>query len=105
MPSSGKDGRGHRHHFLTQAGTGRAAHHVDPDWLGVAPIAIEGREIPVNRYFLNHPEMVLGTWSRKDTLYGGEGYSVLGNGDLAGQLKDSDPPPSRICSDPGIGSR
>ena len=30
--------------------------------------------------------MVLGTWSRKDTLYGGEGYSVLCNGDLAGQL-------------------
>jgi N12 class adenine-specific DNA methylase len=30
--------------------------------------------------------MVLGTWTRKDTLYGGEGYSVLGTGDLAGQL-------------------
>ena len=43
--------------------------------------------IPINRYFLNHPEMVLGTWSRKDTLYGGEGYSVIGNGDLAEQLK------------------
>ena len=35
----------------------------------------------------DHPEMVLGTWTRKDTLYGGEGYSVLGNGDLAQQLK------------------
>ena len=46
-------------------------------------------EIPINRYFLNHPEMVLGTWSRKDTLYGGEGYSVIGNGDLAEQLKDA----------------
>jgi hypothetical protein len=31
--------------------------------------------------------MVLGSWTRKDTLYGGEGYSVLSNGDLAGQLK------------------
>ena len=41
---------------------------------------------PLSRYFLNHPEMVLGTWSRKDTLYGGEGYSVAGNGDLSGQL-------------------
>ena len=30
--------------------------------------------------------MVLGTWSRKDTLYGGSGYSVTGNGDLAEQL-------------------
>ena len=44
---------------------------------------------PINRYFLNHPEMVLGTWTRKDTLYGGEGYSVTGNGDLAGQLKEA----------------
>ena len=33
--------------------------------------------------------MVLGTWTRKDTLYGGEGYSVKSNGDLAGQLKDA----------------
>src|SRR5205823_9520257 len=32
-----------------------------------------------------HPEMVLGTWSRKDTLYG-EGYSVIARGDLAEQL-------------------
>ena len=32
--------------------------------------------------------MVLGTWSRKDTLYGGEsGYSVIGTGDLALQLQ------------------
>ena len=33
-------------------------------------------EVPVNRYFLNHPEMVLGDWSRKDTLYGGETASA-----------------------------
>ena len=39
----------------------------------------------------SHPEMVLGTWSRKDTLYGGEGYSVIGNGDLAEQLQRRDP--------------
>ena len=29
---------------------------------------------------------MLGRWSRKDTLYGSEGYSVVGNGDLAEQL-------------------
>src|SRR5262249_10284522 len=46
----------------------------------------DGAEVPVNRYFLNHPEMVLGNWSHKDTLYGGEGYSLTSNGDLAGQL-------------------
>ena len=69
--------------FLRKRAPGQEPRHVDPDWLGVSPLAIDGAEVPVNRYFLNHPEMVLGTWSRKDTLYGGEGYSVLGNGDLA----------------------
>ncbi len=33
--------------------------------------------------------MVLGNWSRKDRLYGGEGYSVTGNGDLAEQFKEA----------------
>src|SRR5262249_33328994 len=52
------------------------------------PVDIGGVAVPVNRYFLNHPEMVLGTWSRKDTLYG-EGFSVTGNGDLAEQLREA----------------
>ena len=69
-----------------------------PNGCGVAPLAIDGAEVPINRYFLNHPEMVLGNWSRKDTLYGGEGYSVLGNGDLAGQLRGGHPPPAAIRS-------
>ena len=67
----------------------------------VAPLAIEGVDVPINRYFLNHPEMVLGTWSRKDTLYGGEGYSVTGNGDLAEQLAGRDPPPAGVRSAAG----
>ena len=73
--------------FLRRRALGEPANHADPAWLGVAPLAIEGIEVSINRYFLNHPEMVLGAWSRKDTLYGGEGYSVTGNGDLAGQLQ------------------
>jgi len=73
--------------FLRKRAPGEPAHHVDSDWLGVAPLAIDGAKVPVNRYFLNHPEMVLGDWSRKDTLYGGEGYSLTSNGELAGQLK------------------
>ena len=75
--------------FLRKRERSEPARHVDPDWLGVAPLEIDGAEVPVNRYFLNHPEMVLGTWSRKDTLYGGEGYSVTGSGDLSGQLNDA----------------
>jgi len=75
--------------FLRKRAPGEPAQHADPDWLGIAPLAIEGEEVAVNRYFLNHPEMVLGTWTRKDTLYGGEGYSVLSNGELGGQLKEA----------------
>lgn len=73
--------------FLRKRAAGAPARHTDPDWLTTAPLAIDGAELPVNRYFLNHPEMVLGQWSRKDTLYGGEGYSVIGHGDLAAQLE------------------
>ncbi|HLJ45706.1 MAG TPA: N-6 DNA methylase, partial [Bryobacteraceae bacterium] len=75
--------------FLRKRDRGEPARHVDPDWLGIAPLEIDGAEVPVNRYFLNHPEMVLGNWSRKDTLYGGEGFSVLGNGDLQGKLRQA----------------
>ena len=56
--------------FLRKRGPGEEAHHADPDWLQTAPLAVEGATVAVSRYFLNHPEMVLGTWSRKNTLYG-----------------------------------
>ena len=72
--------------FLRKRAIGEPENHVDPEWLKVEPLEIEGVKVQVNRYFHNHPEMVLGTWSSKDSLYG-EGYSVLGNGDLADQLQ------------------
>lgn len=72
--------------FMRKRSLDEPPSHADPEWLGVAPLVIEGVEVAINRYFLNHPEMVLGTWTRKDTLYG-EGYSVAGNGDLAEQLQ------------------
>jgi N12 class adenine-specific DNA methylase len=75
--------------FLRKRAAGEPANHVDPEWLGIAPLSIDGAEVSINRYFLNHPEMVLGQWSRKDTLYGGEGYSVTGNGELRQQLKQA----------------
>ena len=51
----------------------------------------------------NHPEMVLGTWSRQDRLYAA-GYSLRGDGDLAGQLaaatqrlpEGASPPPKPV---------
>jgi len=73
--------------FLRKRAPGQPAAHADPAWLGVAPLTIEGVQVAINQYFLKHPDMVLGSWSRKDTLYGGEGYSVTGNGDLAEALR------------------
>jgi N12 class adenine-specific DNA methylase/predicted RNA methylase len=73
--------------FLRKRAAGQEAHHADPAWLTTGTIPIEGADVTVNRYFLDHPEQVLGTWSRQDRLYGGEaGYSVKGQGDLAAQL-------------------
>jgi N12 class adenine-specific DNA methylase len=72
--------------FLRKRAEGEPACHQDPDWLQTGPLSIDGATVSVNRYFLNHPEMVLGTWSRKDTLYGGEGFSIQGTGDLPAQL-------------------
>src|SRR5262249_42782390 len=56
--------------FLRKRPPGEPARHADPDWLQVAPFDIDGAEVAINRYFLSHPEMVLGSWSRRDTLYG-----------------------------------
>ena len=71
--------------FLRRRGAGEPASHVDPAWLDTEPLPIEGAPIPINRYFLRHPEMVLGAWSRKDRLYDA-GYSVIARGDLAVSL-------------------
>ena len=71
--------------FLQRRGAGEPARHVDPAWLETEPLPIEGALIPINRYFLKHPQMVLGAWSRKDRLYDA-GYSVIAWGDLAVSL-------------------
>jgi N12 class adenine-specific DNA methylase len=75
--------------FMRKRSLDEPPSHADPEWLGVAPLTIEGVDVAINRYFLRHPEMVLGKWTRKDTLYGGEGYGVTSNGDLAEQLRDA----------------
>lgn len=72
--------------FLQKRPPVAAAKHVDPAWLGVGPLAIDGVEVSVNGYFLRRPEMVLGAWSRKNTLYD-EGFSVEGTGNIAEQLR------------------
>src|SRR5712691_1525227 len=71
---------------LRKRAAGEAPTHVDPAWLETAPLTLDGVMIPVNRYVLHHPAMVLGTWSRHDRLYGSEGYTLTATGDLATQL-------------------
>ena len=74
--------------FLRRRAPEQSAAHADPAWLEVGPLAVDGVEVAVNRYFLNHPEQVLGIWSRQDRLYGGEaGYSIKGSGDLGERLQ------------------
>jgi N12 class adenine-specific DNA methylase len=71
--------------FLRKRAAGDTANHVDPTWLEVEPLEIDGTPIPINRYFLRHPEQVLGTWSREDRLYDAT-YSVRSRGDLEDEL-------------------
>jgi N12 class adenine-specific DNA methylase len=74
--------------FMRKRALDEPPRHVDPDWLKVEPSQIEDATLPINRYFLNHPEMVLGTFTSKDSLYG-EGYGVKSTGGLTEQLHDA----------------
>jgi N12 class adenine-specific DNA methylase len=75
--------------FLRKRAPGEPPRHEEAEWQRSMPIEIDGREVSINRYFVRHPEMVLGTWSIKDTLYGNEGYSLISNGDLEKQLDEA----------------
>ena len=103
--------------FLRKRAPGQEPNHADPEWLETSVLGIQGADLPVNRYFCNHHEMVLGDWSREDTLYGGKCFSVISNGDLASQLKEAvgriaganqsvaerpNPPPSPHVSDTNV---
>jgi predicted RNA methylase len=72
--------------FLRKRAPGQEANHADPEWLQTSQLGIAGLDVSINRYFQNHPEQVLGDWSRKDTLHA-TGISLAANGDLASQLK------------------
>lgn len=74
--------------FLRKRALGQEPNHADPEWLGTSVLGIQGADLPVNRYFCNHHKMVLGDWSRQDTLYG-SGFSVKSVGDLGSQLKEA----------------
>jgi N12 class adenine-specific DNA methylase len=74
--------------FLRRRSLDEPPRHVDAEWLATEPKNIEGTTVSINKYFLHHPEQVLGSYSSKDSLYPG-GFSVISNGDLAGQLQQA----------------
>ena len=74
--------------FLRKRGKGEPAQHIDDAWLATTPLDIDGVSFPINGYFVKHPEMVLGAWSRQDTLYG-NGYSLKSQGNLAERLREA----------------
>jgi hypothetical protein len=51
--------------FLRKRADGEPARHADPEWQAVAPLSIEGADIPINNYYIPHPEMVLGGFGRQ----------------------------------------
>src|SRR5882672_7711018 len=42
---------------LRKRALGEPAHHADPVWRETEPLAIDGVDIPINRYFIRHPAM------------------------------------------------
>ncbi|TWT51733.1 hypothetical protein KOR42_34200 [Thalassoglobus neptunius] len=63
--------------------------HVDASWMETTELSVEGTTVCVNRYFAEHPEVVLGDWTLQKQLYGDDGYSIRSNGNLADQLANS----------------
>lgn len=64
---------------------------VDPDWVHLGQTA-DG--IPVNSYFADHPDMVLGTIKWDKSMYGDQNETTcepLPDADLAGQLHEALP--------------
>ena len=62
---------------------------IEPDWVHLGQT---GDGIPVNSYFAEHPEMILGRMAWDDSMYGGRKETAclpLEGADLASQLHDA----------------
>ena len=62
-------------------------------FIGISPISFPSKDgadpinIPVNNYFVEHPEMILGTPELTGTMYRGNEYTVSNAGELAPLLE------------------
>ena len=68
---------------------------IEPDWVHLGQIedvANPGETIPVNSYFAEHPDMILGTMARDDMMYGNKSDTTCNpfpDSDLAAQLDEA----------------
>ena len=61
-----------------------------PLWVETGAFTRDNRSANVNRYFLEHPEMVIGIPSMNGTMYRSDGYTVESNGrDLKSEMLDA----------------
>jgi N12 class adenine-specific DNA methylase len=67
--------------FLRRRADGETA--GDASWVRTGPTTIGGFELSVNQYFLDHPEMVLGTQSLEGSMYSDGELTVNYEGDIA----------------------
>ncbi len=74
--------------FLKKREAGQSPAHADKDWLATGTKEIGNTSVSVNRYFLSHPEMVLGNWTIENQLYG-QGFSITGSGNLERDLDEA----------------
>ena len=61
---------------------------LEPDWVHLGETAVG---FPINSYFVEHPEMILGTLARETTQYGRESFTILPveGASLADQLHEA----------------
>lgn len=63
-----------------------------PDWLDTSEVTVEDpatgdtHTVTINNYFINNPQNVLGTNAATGSMYRGNEYSVIANGDIEEQL-------------------
>lgn len=72
--------------FFRKREAEQESNHVDDTWMETTTRNVDGTDVWVNRYFVEHPEMVLGEWTLEKQLYADDGYSIRSNGNLAEQL-------------------
>lgn len=66
--------------FLQKRAVGKEA--GGESWTETQPVRIEGRDVPLNEYYVRHPEMMLGEMTLKGTMYRDKEPT------LAGELTD-----------------